>query len=149
MPPKKRLPPLPSPLPKLYHFTSLTHLPEILAAGAITRGDVPLTPTGGFNTPWLTSDSERVDQYWSVFAAKQVVRFTIHIPKADRKSLVKWSDFALAMHIDPEWYAALDKVAGHRSDAWYLYLDKIPLRWVTDTNIASPLPNRSPPDATP
>jgi len=111
----------------LYHFTSRLHLPAILSSGALSRGDVPLSPTGGVNAVWLTDDPEANRQGWrhGSIVDKGEVRITVRIPVGD-PALHRWQDFAREMKVEPSWYSVLDQVAGGGSDRWWLYAGLVP-----------------------
>lgn len=111
----------------LYHFTSPVNVDSILKYG-INRGDVPTTPSQGFQAPWLTSNSEPAKQKWIAKTDKNKVRLTINVKKQDR--LRKWSSFAKALEMEEWWYNALDYVGGNQSDNWYIYLGRIPPSWI-------------------
>ena len=132
--------PEPSPIPEttltrlLYHFTSLMHLPLIEGSGYISRGDVPLTITGGFNAPWLTADPEAGNQKWSQGGDvnKTAVRLTIQIPVGHR-CLHYWPELAHEEGVEPRWFDALARAQGGKSrDAynWYIFKGRIPMSWV-------------------
>lgn len=120
----------------LYHFTSQYHLPHIKREG-ITRGDVPITPFGGFNAPWLTSDPNHETQSWNqnVLFAKDI-RLTVDISDDD-PNLRKWSDVIKEQVKEAEgneeaqnsilaWFDILNDVGGGGQDHWYIYMGKIP-----------------------
>jgi hypothetical protein len=108
---------------RLYHFTSTGHLPGILRRG-ISRGDVPTSPTGGLNAPWLTADSKAGGQGWARGNWKTGVRLTVNVSGS---KLRKWSEYAEEEGVDPKWYDALDRAGGGGSDDWYIYLGTIPV----------------------
>lgn len=113
----------------LYHFTRPDYVDSIKQNGLI-RGDVPTSPAGGFNAPWLTDDPTASMQDWIVGTDKNKVRFTISI-KQD-KNLRKWSDYATSIGMDSAWYKILDKTGGGGSEHWYIFLGRIPASWITD-----------------
>jgi hypothetical protein len=127
-----------------YHFTSTVHLPAVLRFG-IAKGDVPLTPTGGFNSPWLTSDPDFERQTWADampgdrpgdWAANRPlhgrsVRLEVHVPRGD-PSLHHWPVLAKAHDVEAGWYKLLATLGQQPdySDAWYVYTGRIPPEWV-------------------
>lgn len=108
---------------RLYHYTSPWHLPAILDDG-LTRGDVPLTPTGGTNAVWLTGDPNPAVQGWAG-GFKTAVRITVDLDSGDPR-LVKWSDYATERGVDPGWHKILDQTGGGGANDWYLYFGRIP-----------------------
>ena len=116
----------------LYHFTALGRMAGIGRAGII-KGDVPITPGGGYNAPWLTIDPSFGDaQAWSFgsFQDKQRLRLTVEIPTGD-ENLKKWTDVARETDMDPVWLAALNQAGGSSHEDWYLYHGVIPPEWIT------------------
>jgi len=113
----------------LYHFTRPNNVESIKEYGII-RGDVPTSPTDGFNAPWLTDDPEPKNQTWIAIADKNKVRITVNI-KND-KWLRKWSSFAATRELDPMLLEAIDKLGGGGSNHWYIYLGRIPAKWVIE-----------------
>ena len=109
----------------LYHFTSRYHLSHILEDGLV-RGDVPTSPTGGFNAVWLTRDPKAGVQKWArgSFLDKTEVRLKVTVP--DLAKLKYWPSLAAELGVQPWWYAALDKAGGGGSENWYVYTDVIP-----------------------
>ena len=108
----------------LCHYTANEYLLSILEIG-ITIGDVPLTPTGGFNAPWLTSDCDPSGHGLSSY--KRAVRITVKIPPNDLR-LKWWPKFA-RKRVEPSWYDALDRAGGGKSESWYIYRGIIPPSW--------------------
>lgn len=113
----------------LYHFTRPAYVDSILKNG-INRGDVPTTPTEGFQAPWLTSNPEPARQKWVVTTDKNEVRMTVDVKKQD--NLYKWSSYAKAIGMEESWYNTLDYVGGNESDNWYIYLGRIPPSWIIE-----------------
>ena len=113
----------------LYHFTRPNYVESIQEHGII-RGDVPTTPAGGFNAPWLTDDPEPKHQSWVAITEKNKVRITVNIKR--EINLRKWNTYAKAIQMDETWYKALDAVGGGGSDHWYIYLGRIPANWITN-----------------
>jgi len=125
---------------KLYHFTSEYHLLQILKDTALTKGDVPLSPTHGINAVWFTIDPNRYHQLWIRGSAvdKTKVRIEVRINKND-PNLRKWTEFA-RRHLAKFWFKALDDVAGNRSGDWYIYLKPFPLSPDTLIDIEGKVP---------
>jgi len=125
---------------KLYHFTSEYHLLQILKDTALTKGDVPLSPTHGINAVWFTIDPNRYHQLWIRGSAvdKTKVRVEVRINRKD-PNLVKWTDFA-KKHLAKAWFETLDKVVGYRSNDWYIYLKTFPLPPETHIDIEGKVP---------
>ena len=118
----------------LYHFTAVERVAGVGRAGII-KGDVPITPGGGYNAPWLTDDPSFGDaQGWShgSFQDKQRIRFTVEIPEDHQHLLKKWSVLAQEENVDPHWYEALNKAGGGTADHWYVYHGVIPPSWIID-----------------
>jgi len=113
-----------------YHFTSPDRV-ELIRQHGILMGDVPLTPTGGFNAPWLTEDPERGHQRWAAGSceAKGAVRLTVEVP-FPHPLLVRWPDLAKREGVEPKWYATLDRVGGGGSENWWVFKGRIPPEWI-------------------
>jgi hypothetical protein len=115
---------------KLHHFTATELLPAIIADG-LRYGDVPTSPSEGFNAVWLTTSHKAHQQKWKEGGSlnKTAIRLTVEIPDGD-PLLLKWSTFA-ANVVDKTYLQALHSTGGHRSDDWYIYRGIIPWPWVT------------------
>lgn len=111
---------------KLYHFTSEFHLPGITQNGLI-RGDVPTSPTGGFNAVWLTRNHKAANQGWDKGSGinKTGVLLQVDIDESD-KNLIKWTDALKIYNVEPWWAEALNKTGGNGQDDWYIYTGLIP-----------------------
>jgi len=137
-------PALPQDVRELYHFTSHYHLPSILRYG-IAKGDVPITPSGGYNSPWLTDDPHFLAQTWvhpsppELNMDKAEVRLTVFIPTNDT-SLWSWPTLAVHEKMDKVWFEALNApvtrygvgVDVHNHERWYVYQGRIPPEWVQE-----------------
>jgi hypothetical protein len=110
----------------LYHYTAAEYLPSILESG-ITQGDVPITPTGGFNAPWLTSDRDPAGHGLISILDKRAVRITVKIPANDPR-LKWWPKFAKG-RVESSWYDTLDRTGGGKSETWYIYRGVVPANW--------------------
>ena len=122
-----------------YHFTSLWHFEAILTEGYISRGDVPLTPSGGYNALWLTKDPDWDRQGWAGGSeiCKTEVRLTIMLPDEALPYLKHWPELANAENVEERWYRALAQGGGNPED-WYVFMGRIPLRWVLEGKIRDP-----------
>ena len=111
----------------------MEYLPKILEEG-ITRGDVPTSPTGGFNAPWLTRNRNPGVQRWTAGSArdKRAVRLTVEVPASD-PNLIHWPRFA-RLHLSNKWRKALRRAGGNDVD-WYFYRGEIPVGWITHVEL--------------
>ena len=140
-------PPLPQGVREFFHFTSHYHLPAVLRHG-LAKGDVAITPGGGFCAPWLTEDAGWDNQTWVIPPTpptnidKNEVRLTVWVPSND-PCLWHWPRLAREEGMDETWYRTLNTLgAPHRplmngtgarvdnSRYWYLYKGRIPVEWV-------------------
>ncbi len=109
---------------KLYHFTNKERLTILLEAG-IAKGDVPVTPSTGFNAPWFTTDPKYENQAWAGLHLdhafdKQEIRITVEIPDDD-PLLKKWSDLLEEGKVEKSWYNILNKTGGGGAERRYFY----------------------------
>jgi hypothetical protein len=112
----------------LYHFTRKQCAMTVINEG-IRKGDVPITPTTGFNAVWLFSTP---DPRYLTFAhstaltdEKRGVRITLMLDSQD-PNLKRWTQVAHEYKVEPVWYRALNDGQRHGSDAtWWLYRGKI------------------------
>lgn len=115
----------------LYHFCP-AHLKDAILLEGITKGAFPLIESGGFvrDVQWLTSERDPKMQTWAtknmISYSRTAYRLTIEIPASRRKKLLKAMDWAKRFpagdqKIVTEWTG---------SDAWYVYLGKIPPKWI-------------------
>jgi hypothetical protein len=103
---------------KLYHFTSLLHLPSILREG-ITKGEVPLDPRTPYNklpqAPNLTSNGNPHQQSWiGGLTDKTKVRLTVEVPDEDLTTFRQVRD---KYGIRASWLKRLDPSYDRRN--WY------------------------------
>ena len=120
----------------LYHFTCEHWLPQILNQG-LTKGDVPISTTGGFDAPWLTKDSfpHRIGVMGpneigtSSAVDKTRFRMTVKIPCGDR-NLWRWTELAKALKVQKSHLEKLNASAQGGGKSWYVYLGVIPPEWI-------------------
>ena len=116
----------------MYHFTSREQLLLIHKDQKILKGDVPLTPQGGYNAPWLTVDGEWGNQGWAKSVLdKRAVRLTVQVPP-DHPLLHHWHDICREHKVDDFWRQALAKIDGVPMEDvnWYVFHGAIPWSWV-------------------
>jgi len=105
---------------KLFHSTSKYHLLEILKSGlGLYKGDVPITPLGGFNAVWL-SDRESPKNSWMHACAvnKSEVIIEVDIDPKDTM-LKKWTSVMAEHRMHKKWADALNKDNDWMH--WYIY----------------------------
>jgi hypothetical protein len=114
-----------------YHFTSADNLPSIQQNG-IFRGDVPTSPTSGFQAPWLTADPSPQHQQWTLGGAKSQVRLTIEIPDENDDKTWPWLELANSIRppVEDWWLEALNSAGGGGQERWYVYLGVIEPEWI-------------------
>lgn len=124
---------------RMYHFTSMSVLPAILQSG-IAKGDVPITPQGGFNAPWFTLDPAWECQGWATGSVldKSEVRIAVDLPVCPL--LRHWPELANAEHMDPTWYHMLNymgspekRVLGN-PDNWYVFMGRVSPKWIHEVD---------------
>lgn len=99
---------------RLYHFTSVIHLPLIEQSGMLRRTESNLHPVidgAGPDTVWFTTRSNPVDGHGldGGIADKSRVRFTCDVPDGWVKQWVMWAE---ALGIDPDWRETLIRTGG-------------------------------------
>lgn len=104
----------------LYHYTSVFHLPGIIASQAIAKGDVPISEDKGFQAPWLTTNGDRSKIVIPSNVCKTGARITVALPETDQ-SLIKWTDVIQRWKISPAYAEILNKTGGKDADSWYIY----------------------------
>ena len=116
---------------KLYHYTSIHHIPSIIDHGSLWKGDIPLTNSMHIgqegNAVWLTTcefANPSDHGLGNPFCDKSEIRFTIEIDEDDPR-LFKWSDYARLNNVEPSWYKMLDEVSGGSADTWWLFISPI------------------------
>lgn len=118
----------------LYHFTSLFHLPGIVAAGEINRGDVPISPDRSVKAPWFTDDPTQEGTVVPSNVCKAGARISVAFNDRDPK-LHKWTDLIQQWNIKAAFAETLDLTGGGGSDHWYIYQFGVPSVMWTDVAI--------------
>lgn len=134
-----------------FHFTSLFHLPKIMAEGFINRGDVPTSRTGGFKAPWLTTDPDPRHHRWGTGCNvdKTAVCLDILIPETACHAAISWLSLRgckAGQNVDPAWWDILNHTGGGSAPSWFIYYPAfaygqdhearygipagIPIRWI-------------------
>ena len=115
----------------LRHYTSPWHIAGIAAHG-LTRGDVPTSPTGGFNAVWFTDDaSDPEGDAHGLNDFKTAYRLTVTIPDGALDRLCRWTDLCDALDVAPAWAAILNDLGGGKADTWYVFRGVVPVDWIT------------------
>lgn len=115
----------------LYHFCP-AHLKNAILAEGLTKGGFPLMESGGivWDVQWLTRQRDPRLQTWAtqtlISYSRTAYRLTVGIPASREKKLMKATDWVSVFpagdrKIVTEWPG---------SDAWYVYLGKIPPKWI-------------------
>lgn len=116
---------------RLYHFTSLGHLPVIVATGGLWRGEVPVGDgSRTLRATWFTTDPDPRGHGLDGSAAdKREVRITVVIPSSDR-GLKHWLNFTRTSFgwLADECVEQLVRTGGgkRKAETWYIYPDQIP-----------------------
>jgi hypothetical protein len=114
----------------LYHFTSATHLPRILADGYLKVAESNMSRTrehAGPDVVWLTRNPDGAVQGWKDGSAanKTEIRFTVDVPGREAH---RWTEWSARRGIDPKWAQALT-LPGFSS--WYVVERPVPVsEWV-------------------
>lgn len=113
---------------RLYHFTSLGHLPIILATGGLWRGEVPVGDgSQSLRGTWLTSDPDpRGHGLDGSSADKRQVRIAIVFARNDR-AVSNWLKFARG-RLAPGCIEEMTRTGGgkRKAETWYIYPSQIP-----------------------
>ncbi|MEG9500336.1 MAG: hypothetical protein MIN69_00430 [Methylorubrum extorquens] len=113
---------------RLYHFTSLGHLPVILATGGLWRGEVPVGDgSESLRGTWFTSDPDpRGHGLDGSSADKREVRITVVLRHGDR-ALAHWLKFARG-RLASDCIEELMRTGGgkRKAETWYVYPSQIP-----------------------
>jgi hypothetical protein len=118
---------------KLYHYTSLYHLPLIKAAGYlklvesnIGSPDKRFPPYGehvGPDVVWLTeSPSPKGHGLGGASVDKRAVRIEVDIEDA-----IRWREFANKHGINRDWYRIMDMSGEYTARYWWVSLRPIPI----------------------
>lgn len=116
----------------LYHFTSLTHLSDILVDGYLDVTESNLSKKrerAGKDVVWLTTESTTELGLGLDGSAvdKKALRFTVRLHK---RAFSKWRDWAHAHGIDPNWETTFAR-AGGGAGTWRVVPRRIPREeWV-------------------
>ncbi|WP_289015250.1 hypothetical protein [uncultured Methylobacterium sp.] len=113
---------------RLYHFTSLGHLPVILATGGLWRGEVPIGDgTESLRGTWFTSDPDGAEHGLDGSGVdKRAVRIVVVFPRGDRR-VEPWLKLARKITA-PEYIATLVASGGgkRKAETWYVCPAQIP-----------------------
>ena len=113
---------------RLYHFTSLGHLPSILATGGLWRGEVPVGSQGlSLRATWFTTDPDAVGHGLDGSAAdKRAVRISVDI-EDDSDGLEHWLTFTRGK-LSRDNIRRLVHTGGgqEKANSWWIYPDQIP-----------------------
>jgi hypothetical protein len=113
---------------RLYHFTSLGHLPVILATGGLWRGEVPVGDgSRSLRGTWFTSDPDpRGHGLDGSSADKREVRIAVVFPRSDR-TVSHWLKFARG-RLAPDCIEEMVRTGGgkRKAETWYVYPTQIP-----------------------
>lgn len=116
---------------RLYHFTSLGHLPVILATGGLWRGEVPVGDgTQSLRATWLTTDPDcRWHGLTGSSANKREVRLCVGMVSST-PGLTHWLSFAQTDegYLEPKLVRRLVKTGGGhvKANTWFIYPEQIP-----------------------
>ncbi|MBE0603783.1 MAG: hypothetical protein IH611_09150 [Deltaproteobacteria bacterium] len=107
---------------KLYHFTSVRHMRDIMRSGCIRTTCSDIQPDGaGPAVVWLTSNPNP-KQEWTegdapVFLLEKYgIRITVEIPEKDAHRYPEWSG---KMGMDPKWFKLYTERDGDFGN-WYV-----------------------------
>lgn len=107
---------------KLFHFTYLLNLPDIMREG-ISRGEVPVSPQLAYcdrpQAANLTKDGNPANQHWRNGSSmnKVAIRLTVEVPRTD---LLTFKEAEERFTIPPAWSATLGSLTQRRK--WYFAL---------------------------
>lgn len=99
----------------------------------LTKGGYPLDSCGQFirGVQWLTLESDPEKQSWATHIlipySRTAFRLTVNIPDSFKKKLLKASDYSAKLPEEVDRKIVSDWPG---SDAWYVYLGKIPPKWI-------------------
>ena len=115
---------------RLYHFTSLGHLPVILATGGLWRGEVPVRDgTQSLRATWLTRDPDSKGHGLTGSSAnKRAIRITIDLVSST-PGLLHWLTFTQTERgfLEPHLVRRLVKTGGgpKKAKTWYICSQQI------------------------
>lgn len=121
----------------LAHYTSPVHAPLIIEQGLLRPSESNISmllPQAGPDVVWLTSDLQAPlsgDMVHGTYALKRQVRFLVDLPET---FAIKWTDWAPAAMMDPEWRTIMVAAGGgdEMADTWYVVPAPIRRsRWVS------------------
>lgn len=127
----------------LFHYTARHHAAEIRAAGAISRGAVPIPTADGMELEalapgfqWLT-ESDDWAQPWATRSRsacdRTECRLVVAIPATALRRLYRWADVYARFGYTTESATRLARINGGSVDAarsWHVFAGAIPYRWV-------------------
>jgi hypothetical protein len=111
----------------LYHFTSTTHLADIVQDEylATTESNVSRSrPHAGPDVVWLTSNPDpgaHIGWGGGSIVNKRAVQFTVDVPKAE---VHRWRNWGARRGIDPKWMRGLAAAGG--SNSWWVVERPVP-----------------------
>ncbi|KQO89683.1 hypothetical protein ASF36_22705 [Methylobacterium sp. Leaf90] len=113
---------------RLYHFTSLGHLPVILATGGLWRGEVPVGDgKESVRATWFTTDPDGAGHGLDGSSSdKREVRIVVVFPRGDRRPVL-WLKFARKF-LDADRIDTLVAKGGgkRKAETWYVCPEQIP-----------------------
>lgn len=115
---------------RLYHFTSLGHLPVILATGGLWRGEIPVGDgEHSLRGTWFTTDPDpRGHGLDGSSADKREVRIVVVTARNDRW-VEHWLTFARKKRVHPDVVEEMTRTGGgkRKAETWYVYPQLIPV----------------------
>lgn len=109
---------------RLYHYTSVLHLPNILHDQKLTLTDSNvdlLKQHAGPDVVWLTRQADLATsgaKWTHPSLDKLAVRFTVNV------NAMPWPEFARKQHIKRQWYVILARTGGDPTH-WYVCTHEI------------------------
>jgi len=126
---------------RLYHYTSIEHLPLIVASGKLLTTESKVSETrehAGPDVVWLTSDPECAHGHGIGKSAdgidKSRIRFTVDVPN---REVQRWKAWALGHGMDRAWLKTFTESAAQsgQSDGagtwWVAERPVLSTRWVS------------------
>jgi hypothetical protein len=107
---------------RLYHFTCLFHLPEVLRDG-LANGQFPVRPGLVLNAPGFTSNPSPQAQHWAAgsLVDKLKVRLEADVPDDHREP---WRPATKRLKVDRNFLRNLDTHG--QGKFWYVYWGVVP-----------------------